>query len=102
MREIRIWCLAAAMMATLTTHAGAAQTGTTNNTTETRVEKRAVPFKITYEFSRTVTAGRLMTSQHGQPGEIINTYTVTLKDGKPASKVLVSTKTVEPKDEIIL
>jgi 3D (Asp-Asp-Asp) domain-containing protein len=101
MREIRIRCLAAAMMATLFSLAGAAQTDTTN-TTETRVETRAIPFKVTYEFSRTVTSGRLLTSSQGKPGQLVNTYTVTVKDGKPVSKVLVSTKKIEPVDEVIL
>jgi 3D (Asp-Asp-Asp) domain-containing protein len=101
MREKRIWCLSAAMMAMLVPFAGAAQTSATT-TTETRVETRAIPFKVTYEFSRTVDRGRLVTSTHGKPGEIVTTYTVTIKDGKPVSKALVSTEKKEPVDEVIL
>ncbi len=101
MREIRIRCFAAAMMAALTAYGVAAQQSA-KPTTETRVESRAIPFKVTYEFSRTVTAGRLVTSRHGKPGEIITTYTVHFKDGKPVSKYLVSKKRVEPVDELVL
>lgn len=101
MRAKRIRCLAAAMMAALATLAGSAQQAT-NTITETRVEKKPIPFKITYEFSRTVGAGRLVDSQPGKPGEIVNTYTVQYKDGKPVSKILVSTKRIEPVDEVVL
>ena len=103
MREKRIRCLFAAMMATLATFSVAAQTGTTNKTeSDTRVETTSIPFKVTYETSRTVSAGRMVHAQPGKPGEIIKTYTVNFKDGKPVSKTLVSTKKVDPVDELVL
>lgn len=101
MREIRMRCLAVAMMALLAAWGGAAQTST-KPTTETRVETKPIPFGIKYEFSRTVDPGRLIPSQEGKEGQLVSTYTVTLEDGKPVSKALVSTKRTEPVDEIIL
>ncbi len=70
--------------------------------TETRVETKAIPFRTSYEVSRTVTAGRVRPSTPGKPGQIIFTYNVTLKDGKPVSKTLVSTEKVAPVDEVLL
>lgn len=99
MRVQRMLLLAAAMMATLAPAIGVAQTSTT---TETRVESKPVPFKIIYEFSRTVDRGRLVRQQYGKAGEIVKTYTVTLKDGKPVSKILVSTEKKDPVDEVVL
>ena len=103
MREKRIRCLFAAMMAALSTLSVAAQTSTQNKTeSDTRVETTSIPFKVVYEASRTVSAGRMFTSQHGKPGQIINTYAVNFKDGKPVSKTLVSTKKVDAVDEVVL
>jgi len=82
----------------------AAQTGTDKSKPqiETRVESKAIPFKVVYQFSRDVSPGRLMTSQQGKPGELIKTYTVNFKDGKPVSKTLVSTVRKEPADQVVL
>jgi 3D (Asp-Asp-Asp) domain-containing protein len=70
--------------------------------TETRVETKEIPFRTSYEVSRTVTAGRTKTETPGKPGEVIYTYAVNFKLGKPVSKTLVSTEKVEPVDEVIL
>jgi len=102
MRAIRTTCLTAAMIAALAANAAPAQKSAEKSNTETRVETRALPFKVTYEFSRTVTAGRLVTSHQGKPGEVISTYTVHFKDGKPVSKELVSKKVIDPVDELVL
>src|SRR5947209_14094213 len=99
MRATRTTSFAAAMMAALAAYGAPAQKSPEKATTETRVETRAIPFKVTYEFSRTVTTGRLVTSCHGKPGEVISTYTVHFKEGKPVSKDLVSKKVVNAVDE---
>ena len=98
----RISCLAAAMMATLLGAFSAAQTGTAQTeTTEIRVESKPIPFKVTYEFSRSVGRGRLVTARKGVPGEVIKTYSVVYRDGKPVSKTLVSTEKKPPVDELV-
>ncbi len=101
MRDTRIKGLFAAMMATLATISVAAQTDPKPKT-ETRVESKAIPFQTNYEVSRDVPAGRLKKEKPGKPGEVINTYTVTFKDGKPVGKTLVSSQRVEPVDEVML
>ena len=99
----RIACLAAAMMAMLMSVSGTAQTNTAQETetTEIRVESKPIPFKVTYEFSRTVGQGRLSTARQGAPGELIKTYTVTFKNGKPVSKSLISTERREPVNHLV-
>lgn len=101
MRVNGVKCVFAAMMATLTLGAQATQTRTESKT-ETRVESKAIPFRVVYEFSRTVGPGRLKKTQQGHDGLAIKTFSVTLKNGKPVSKELVSTERKDPKDEIIL
>lgn len=100
MRVIRRKCLAAAMMAALAALGAAAQKGTT--TTETRVDRKPIPFHVRYEVSRTVGAGRIVIGQVGKPGELTLNYSVKIIDGKPVSKALVSSERKEPLDEILL
>jgi 3D (Asp-Asp-Asp) domain-containing protein len=107
MRDRWIKGLAAAMMAALLTGPLAAQTSPNVKTElrvdfETRVETKPIPFRITYEVSRTVSAGRIQTQSEGRSGQEIDTYRVTLKDGKPVSKTLVSSQKVAPEDQVIL
>jgi len=101
MRDRRIKGMSVAMMALLVTISVAAQTGPKTKT-ETRVDTRPIPFRTTYEVSRTLSAGRLRTQTPGKPGEVIDTYTVIFKDGKPVGKTLVSSQRVEPEDEVVL
>lgn len=101
MRVNGILCLAAAMMATLAPAAGAARTDT-NTKIETRVVKKPIPFAVEYEFSRTVGAGRLSTAREGKSGQLIETYEVTIKNGKPVSKKLISKEREEPVSKLVL
>lgn len=99
MRVIRIGCASAAMMAMLTASAVGSQANPAK--TETRVVTRPIPFKVTFEVSRLVSAGRTIVSREGKNGQVIDTYTVSFKNGQPVSKTLVSTQTVQPSDEVV-
>lgn len=101
MRDRWMRITSAAVMVTMATVSVAARHHPQEKT-ETRVETKAIPFRTSYEVSRTVTAGRIKTDTQGKPGEVIYTYNVILKDGKPVGKTLVSTERVEPVDEVIL
>lgn len=70
--------------------------------TETRVERKPIPFETRYELSRTVGAGRLVKREDGQPGAIVNTYAVKVRNGVAISKELVKTERIEPKDALVL
>ena len=61
-----------------------------------------IPFKVEYEFSRTVGPGRLVTAKKGVPGRIEKIYRVHFKNGKPVSKTLVETRRTEPEPELVL
>lgn len=103
MREIRRCGLAAAMMAALLPCIGAAQQAATlKEWTEMRVETKAIPFTVVYEFSREVGAGRLVTSRRGVPGKVIRTYSVDVKDGKPIKKTQIDEERTEPVSELVL
>ena len=101
MRVLRKRCVSAAMMAALATISVAARTHPELKT-EPRVDTKPIPFQVTYEISREVVAGRLQVTQKGKDGELIDTYSVSLKGGKPVSKTLVSSQKVEPTNEVIL
>lgn len=71
------------------------------NGPEFRVVTTPVPFQVEYEFSRTVGPGRLLTVKKGQPGKVEKIYRVQYKNGKPVGKVLVDTKKVAPKHQLV-
>lgn len=104
MRAIRSRCLAAAMMAMLGAMSVQAQTSTNETTerTELRVETKAIPFQVLYEFSRDVGAGRLVTARRGVPGQLKKTYVVKFDGDKPVSKTFVEEVRTEPVNEVIL
>jgi len=90
------------MMATLAPTWAVQTSATQKLNTETRVESKAIPFKVVYQFSRDVGPGRLSVSEQGKPGEVVKTFTVLFKEGKPVSKTLVSTVRHEPVDQVVL
>lgn len=97
MRANGVLILAAAMMAI------PGFTGQSDNAerTITRVETKRVPRKTIYELSRLVTAGRIVKVRDGRDGEVKRTYKVTLKNGKPADKQLISKVVVEPEPTLL-
>ncbi len=80
----------------------AAAKSDTVRTIEKRTSKKAIPFSVSYEFSRTVGPRRMVTKQKGTDGALITSYQVTLINGKPVEKKAIRTERVEPKSEIIL
>lgn len=69
---------------------------------ELRIERKTIPYETKYELSRTVGAGRLVKREDGVNGEIVRTYAVEYRDGRPAAKRLVKTERVEPKPALFL
>ncbi len=65
----------------------------------TKVESKPIPFKTTYELSRTVGQGRLVKVTSGKPGETRTIFEVKCVDGKVVSKVKVGTEKVAPINE---
>jgi 3D (Asp-Asp-Asp) domain-containing protein len=70
--------------------------------TELRIERKPIPPPVVYQFSRTVGRGRLVKKEHGTPGEVVRTYEVFFKDGKPVSKKLINMDRIEPEPVLFL
>ncbi|MFN3683957.1 MAG: G5 domain-containing protein, partial [Fimbriimonadaceae bacterium] len=64
--------------------------------TETRVERKEIPYEVRYEFSRAVGAGRLVKVQDGKPGELVREYRIVRRDDGAVEKKLVRERRVEP------
>lgn len=64
---------------------------------ETKVETKAIPATVEYQFSRLVGPGRIQKIQDGKPGEVRRTYEIIRKDDKPVDKKLIKEERVEPK-----
>lgn len=61
---------------------------------------KEIPFKTTYQMSRTVGQGRLVKKQVGKPGQVVEVYEVDTIDGKSV-KTLVGTEKIAPVDEVV-
>lgn len=83
------------MLVSLTVLASTAAAGK-NEQTETRVVTKTIPAPINYEFSRTVSAGRVKHVSQGKPGMLKTTYNVIFSNGRPVRKELVKEERVEP------
>lgn len=96
MRVNGVFFLAVAMMA------GPAIAGQSVNAerTATRVVTKKVPHKTIYELSRLVRRGQIRKVQDGRDGEVKRVYKLTLKDGKPVGKTLVSKVYIEPQHTV--
>lgn len=64
--------------------------------TETRVERKEIPYEVRYEFSRAVGAGRLVKVQDGKPGELVRVFRIERKENGAVEKKLVREQRVEP------
>lgn len=64
--------------------------------TETRVERKEIPYEVRYEFSRAVGAGRLVKVQDGRPGELVREYRIVRQNNGAAERKLVRERRVEP------
>lgn len=100
MRVNRMWCLCAAMMASLAPNAMAGRTDA-NKKTELRIVTKQIEPGVEYQFSRNVGPGRVLKFQSGVPGKVTSTYSVTLVNGKPVSKSLVAQVTTPAKPTIM-
>lgn len=61
-----------------------------------------IPFKVEYEFSRTVGPGRLVTAKKGIPGRVEKVFRIHFHNGKPVSRTLVETRRTEPVSQLVL
>jgi 3D (Asp-Asp-Asp) domain-containing protein len=68
---------------------------------EFRVETTPIPFKVEYEFSRTVGPGRLVSVRQGKPGRLEKIYEIHYKNGKPVGKTLIKSNRVEPVSKLV-
>lgn len=67
-----------------------------------KVESKPIPFKTTYQLSRDVGGGRLVTKSAGVEGALKTTYQVTMRDGKVVAKKALFSTRVEPVDKLVL
>ncbi len=74
----------------------------TVKTVQTRVESKPIPRSASFQVSRTVSPGRMITQKAGRDGALKTTYRVTLVNGKPVSKQAISTQRVAPINDIVL
>lgn len=63
---------------------------------EVRIERKAIPFEVRYEFSRQVGRGRLIKVRDGKEGELVQSWRVSFENGKPVGKELVDSQRTEP------
>ncbi len=68
----------------------------------TKVESKPIPFKTTYELSRTVGRGRLVKASSGKAGEMRTIFELKVVDGKVVSKVKVGSEKIAPVNERFL
>ncbi|MFN2524086.1 MAG: ubiquitin-like domain-containing protein [Mycobacteriales bacterium] len=69
----------------------------------TVVESVAIPYATTTTSDATLYRGETKVAQVGSPGVLVRTYALTLVDGKPAGKKLVSEKrTADPVGRVVL
>lgn len=73
-----------------------------NQAVEIRVETKAIPTTVKYQFSRLVGPGRIQKSNPGKPGEVRRTYQVIRKNGKPVAKKLIKEERIEPTPTLFL
>lgn len=74
----------------------------TKKTVETRIVKKPIPRSVSYQLSRTLGSGRMMTQKKGCDGSLTTTFQVTLLNGKPIAKVPVKTERIEPVNDVVL
>ncbi len=76
--------------------------GPTVKTFETRVVTKPIPRSASFQVSRNVRPGRMVTHLKGRDGSIKTTYRVTLINGKAVSKQAIVGQRIEPINDIIL
>jgi 3D (Asp-Asp-Asp) domain-containing protein len=69
---------------------------------QVEVHTRKIAAPIRYEFSRTVSTGRLIKAQAGQEGVVTTTLKVVYKDGRPVKSEVVSVDRKEPVPTLFL
>lgn len=74
----------------------------TVKTVETRIVKKPIPRSVSYQISRTLASGRMMTQKKGSDGALITTYKVTLVNGRPVAKLPVKTERQEPVNDVVI
>jgi 3D (Asp-Asp-Asp) domain-containing protein len=74
----------------------------TVKTIQTKVVTKPIPRSASFQVSRTVSPGRMVTQKKGRDGALKTTYRLTLINGKVVSKQAVSSVRVHPVNDVIL
>jgi len=74
----------------------------TVKTVQTRIVTKPIPRSASFQVSRTVTPGRMVTQKAGRDGVLKTTYRITLVNGKAVSKQALSSERIAPVNDVVL